>query len=546
MNKIYKTIGCAFMLTATMTISAQQLPNGGFDEAWVDCVPWTSEGNTSAQGTTPASWTVANVIGMSGSGATTIATQVSGGYNGSTYAVKLVNTSNPLSSSQIVPAYMTLGTTWACSSGLLSIKNKDGGSFGGIEFTYKPDAISFYYQRSHGTAKPSEPATVVAYLWKGTWSQADVPGNNAASTSKFTKVTMTDRERNILGMTTDQGGTVTKTDDAELIASLNYSITGDASGWTYFEQPLSYVSTSTPAKLNVIIAANDYFAGSDAIGKDNSLTVDNVALVYYSRLSELQVDGVAVDGFASNVYSYTMSGTILPTEDQITATVMGQSATKTVAIDAENATVTITVSNVGADNDSLTSHSYVLQYEKAPEKEGVKTDYDGYLNGRMQEEGEWVAFATDEAKVITITDYQDGTCDFLLPDLYLSTLDLPLGDIVVEGATVTVGEDGTSTYYGYVPEMALLEGALIAEVTLNGTITAGNVVNMKIDVNWEGVPIECSFTSTMSGIDSIVVPDAEMNAPVEYYNLQGVKVANPENGVYIRVQGNKATKVLVK
>ena len=32
----------------------------------------------------------------------------------------------------------------------------------------------------------------------------------------------------------------------------------------------------------------------------------------------------------------------------------------------------------------------------------------------------------------------------------------------------------------------------------------------------------------------------------EYYNLQGVRVANPENGLYIKRQGNKAEKVLVK
>ena len=45
------------------------------------------------------------------------------------------------------------------------------------------------------------------------------------------------------------------------------------------------------------------------------------------------------------------------------------------------------------------------------------------------------------------------------------------------------------------------------------------------------------------GVDGIVVDD---NAPVYYYNLQGVKVNNPTNGLYIKVQGNKASKVLVK
>ena len=47
-----------------------------------------------------------------------------------------------------------------------------------------------------------------------------------------------------------------------------------------------------------------------------------------------------------------------------------------------------------------------------------------------------------------------------------------------------------------------------------------------------------------SAVEGIEMEDA--NAPVEYYNLQGVKVANPSNGIFIKVQGNKATKEYVK
>ncbi|MDE6120962.1 MAG: hypothetical protein K2F63_04155 [Muribaculaceae bacterium] len=43
-----------------------------------------------------------------------------------------------------------------------------------------------------------------------------------------------------------------------------------------------------------------------------------------------------------------------------------------------------------------------------------------------------------------------------------------------------------------------------------------------------------------AGISEIV---ADENAPVEYFNLQGVRVANPENGMFIRRQGSKAEKV---
>lgn len=46
-----------------------------------------------------------------------------------------------------------------------------------------------------------------------------------------------------------------------------------------------------------------------------------------------------------------------------------------------------------------------------------------------------------------------------------------------------------------------------------------------------------------SGIENITVDE---NAPVEYYNLQGIKVENPENGMFIRRQGSKAQKVIIR
>lgn len=46
-----------------------------------------------------------------------------------------------------------------------------------------------------------------------------------------------------------------------------------------------------------------------------------------------------------------------------------------------------------------------------------------------------------------------------------------------------------------------------------------------------------------SGIDSAVADEAD--APAVYYNLQGVRVDNPEKGLYIKRQGNKTTKVVL-
>ena len=48
----------------------------------------------------------------------------------------------------------------------------------------------------------------------------------------------------------------------------------------------------------------------------------------------------------------------------------------------------------------------------------------------------------------------------------------------------------------------------------------------------------------VTDIDEINV-DNNGNA-VEYYSIQGVKVDNPEKGIFIKKQGGKTTKVIVK
>ena len=98
-------------------------------------------------------------------------------------------------------------------------------------------------------------------------------------------------------------------------------------------------------------------------------------------------------------------------------------------------------------------------------------------------------------------------------------------------------------------------------LSVNGDLTAGVARNLMIDAMTMGVdPFDASCEITMyldgdedntfeftlnmhydsSSVDEIGAAD---NAPAVYYNLQGVEVANPENGIFIRRQGNKVTKV---
>lgn len=48
-----------------------------------------------------------------------------------------------------------------------------------------------------------------------------------------------------------------------------------------------------------------------------------------------------------------------------------------------------------------------------------------------------------------------------------------------------------------------------------------------------------------AGIENIITPESIETGTVEYYNLQGIRVNNPSNGIFIKRQGNKVIKVVM-
>lgn len=62
----------------------------------------------------------------------------------------------------------------------------------------------------------------------------------------------------------------------------------------------------------------------------------------------------------------------------------------------------------------------------------------------------------------------------------------------------------------------------------------------------EGKPMLKWQAEAATAVKDIAVDKSEANGPAVYYNLQGVRVANPENGIYIVRRGDKVTKELVR
>lgn len=549
MKKNYAIFGGALVVAASaMTAAAQQLPNAGFEEGWGSCKPWVPANNAKETGVTPSPWTISQVGGMGtgGMGATEVGEKTAG-YK-SEAAVMIYNSPNSVAKTQVVPGYVTLGKTWSTAQGI-NAKNKDGGTFGGINFAYRPDAVSFMYMRSHGTAKPAEQATVVAYLWKGTYVQKSVPANISLATP--TKVDMEDRDRNILGIATDQGGEISQ--KGTRIAKINAPINGDAADWTNKVFEFEYESTEAPEKFNIIFSAGDYW--SSDLGVENKLCVDDVKLLYYSRLSGVTINGAQVPNFDPDTYEYTMAADMPTSADVVVAALHGQAKGASVKVDLDNANkkATLTVTHpVGADVDGKNSHVYTINFIAKPDPSNA-SQYTGKLVIEMM--GGVINEGDETQYKVFITPLGNDKCDFSLPNFSLDMGDGPqnLGDITVENCTMTRGADGTITYTGHKDNLTLSLGGeqIVADVDLNGTETSAGALKMNISVGWKmdestTIPIDVTFNGNKVNTGVAAVTVNNENAPVEYYNLQGIRVENPANGVYIRRQGSKISKVLVK
>lgn len=340
------------LVATSFTAQAQQLPNANFNGKWVDCIPFIGSNETGkVQGTQPEGWVISNVNGYQGLGATIVGSQLTENEN---LAVALKNTPNPFMASQIVPAYMSLGTTWNTSKGMIAITNKDGGSFGGMKFTHRPDAIQFKYKRT--AAEPSVPATVVAYMWKGEWQQADVPVTIALS-GEPKKETMINRDRSILGMESAEGGAVTKSEDALCIAQIQEKLSEITEEWKEMTIPFNYADkNAVPTHINVIFAANDYFDAS-TVKKDNTLSIDDVTFVYYHALESLT--------YGDKVYTPNAEGVIDLSEVAFDANTPMQFDVKGVGATVEKGTL-------NADTQEMTLEVHGNDFAANPES---KTTY---------------------------------------------------------------------------------------------------------------------------------------------------------------------------
>ena len=460
-------LACCFGLNA----HAQQI-NGDFD---------TFEAGYNGTGVQPVGWYGSNVNYMRQTGV-----QVYEAEGRTNKAVQLVNTWVGLNLSlwkigSNAPAYITLGKPWAYAN-VGDIDASDGGTYGGVAFTYRPDALRGYIKREvtstpgNGTANANETCNILVYLWKGT-AYSNLSNISYSPDHENAKgVEVANLDRAVVG----REEPARTEGDFALVAYNNYEIAPEThTDWQEVVIPLEYTSDAAPEMMNIIISAADYFNRPN-IGDNNKLWADDFEFLYYSELATLTYDGQEVPVAAEMDLS-----TVEYDESKLSCTLTGRGATLEKAYDESTGVLTLTVKGNDWTEENRNEHVYTVQFAVPVPASEVEGTYNRQVTVEMA--GSVISQTMND---ILITAAGDGSYTLQLNGFFFNGSNL--GNIVVPGVTAAYAEDGSISLTA--PEQSITidgPGAGLGElpVTLDMALVDGKLTGC-IGIVWNNMPIQ--------------------------------------------------------
>ena len=374
MRKILLT---ALLAAGGLTASAQYLPNGDFQQWKTTCgksdqtspnLGSAPAGLATRPGVEPQDWNGSNVnqtVFSVNASSDALVTRQGDTEN---FYVRLVCTkvgSHNLNFLAEAPAFINFGTPWVYA--VMTKSKCDGGVYGGMSFSYKPDAIKGRYKRTPATK--AEKARIIAYLWSGTFKSSIPSGNSKERTQD-------DVDRAIMGRVSGVTG------DGKLVASCDYGFeTTKNNDWEEIIVPINYKRTDVvPTKMNVIISSDDYWNRGNMV-ENSTLEVDDVQFVYYHALKNVTYNGKPIEVKENESQFYIP---ISPDEtfdlNKLKYDKVGVGATVEAPVyDAAKNTVTITVkgNDFEKNNKSVTTYVFTIVKEQTNFTDGLSVKIEG-------------------------------------------------------------------------------------------------------------------------------------------------------------------------
>lgn len=216
----------------------------------------------------------------------------------------------------------------------------------------------------------------------------------------------------------------------------------------------------------------------------DELIIDDVVLVYNSRLASLAYNGTAIEGFDKDNQYYTVTGEY--TDDCLTAVSDGAGASVKVSYNAENRIATITVEGNDIASNPENKHEYYVMF--APETTAYASKLIMGLAGTM------LPPATEN---VGISEISGGKADFLLSNFAFQGM--VMGDILLTDVDCQEEADGSITLHKEQTIRVFGDaGNKLGDlpVVLNGTLKDGKL-NADLSITWNGAtPISVNVYPT--------------------------------------------------
>lgn len=233
------------------------------------------------------------------------------------------------------PGYFSLAEAWQYLKGL-DTNSATAGSKGGISFDHRPDSVAVWIKRT-GPATDKEDFHILFYSWQGD-SKGKKYLNKAGSCSE-TPDYITNEESDVRQVLDgNECGTAVL---AKQVAEAWLKGRKLYNTWTRIVIPIYYMNELVPTNCNMLFSASNYpnFRANNGLYVDNALYVDDVELIYSSKIQELMIGGNKWNGFDPN-----------STDVQIYA--LGTDATSIPSIEAWRGAGTLTTKGDGYNRDA--------------------------------------------------------------------------------------------------------------------------------------------------------------------------------------------------
>ena len=183
------------------------------------------------------------------------------------------------------PGYLSLGVPWQYLKGL-NVNGATAGTEGGIAWKYRPDTMSVWVKRV-GPKTNDEDFHLLYYAWQGTSKSHQYKNKKGGCTA-----TERINEESDIRRATD-GNECGVDEPAKQIAEGWYRARAKYDEWTQIKVPILYMNNGKPTMCNVIFSAGNYpaFRANDGLYDGNALYVDDVELIYSSRIDKITING---------------------------------------------------------------------------------------------------------------------------------------------------------------------------------------------------------------------------------------------------------------